>query len=260
MIDIYSFPDEPAPIDTLAEDPRIPDDRQLAGCSLEGQDPCTFIYPVREYRPPDIVNLEDYIWGKNGLFPWPPFFGCEEFSEEYRLRDMVWYFMDIPVSDPDEPTFRPGKPIPLFINHFVQVMEDPRHWDVVQRRNMEIWAAFMQYCHYFSVDIYPDVGGAPLSEIATYLDEMHQARQDMWRGEGVAFGYPFELTRPDWWASMRQWRLPKLWFVLRFGDWWGWEGYRLPDGTLSGQWHNDFCEKNEAPRCPRPEEYVAMTY
>jgi len=260
LIDLVSLVDEPMPIDTHARRGNLPDWEQKDGCTLEGQAPFTFAYPILTYRPSGgVVNLEDYIQGKEEPYapPWQPFFGSEGFSEEYRLKNMVLYFLDIPVSDPPE-TFRPGKPVPLFINQLSQGNFSSAGFRL---RNRNIWAAFMQYCHYFSVDLYPDLAGKPLSEVAMGLDQMHQAREEMWRGEGpFRGGWPYSETRPYWWACMAEWRLPKLWFVLHFGDWWNWKARSRGE---AGEWVDEIAGVKDyggVGRCAAPTEYKAMAY
>ncbi|MBN2207709.1 MAG: hypothetical protein JW759_00195, partial [Candidatus Coatesbacteria bacterium] len=253
LIDLVSLVDEPMPIDTLADDKKIPAWRKKQGCSLEEQAPFTFNFPMDIYWPEELtgpVNLEDYILGKRDVSEGAPsqaFFG----PEQWRVRDMVLYFTF---------AFRQGKPVPLFINQLSQ--GDFDHVGV-QTRNREIWAAFMQYCHYFSVDKYPDLEGAPLSEVARRLDQMHQAREEMWRGEGPFGGrWPYDQTRPYWWDCMAAWRLPKLWFVLHFGDWWGWATEEGSRGE-AGAWVDEIGNPKGyggVGRCAAPEEYKAMAY
>jgi len=249
-IDIYGLPDEPLPIHTWQN---AADGRLKAGCWMEAQDPCTFPHPLGGGSLGTQIYLPNYIedflndpnpapqvffgqGDKNGPFPYPD-------RGETRVLDTVNYLIGNPLGR-DYGAFSPGRHVPLFLNHLSFGVERGGPAD----RNTAIWAAFMQYVHYFSVDVYPDKGDTPLTEIAYMLDWMHECRGKMWNGgDWLMKEQDFLVTIPNeflplvgadsWGEYMRQLGLPKLWFVLLFGDWWMWD--QLDYGN-TGRWHNDF--------------------
>ncbi|MBN1592420.1 MAG: hypothetical protein JW941_04100, partial [Candidatus Coatesbacteria bacterium] len=243
-IDIVALPDEPMPILTSAYYGDIPAERQREGCSLEEQIPCAFAHPVEGSWLGFEVWLEDYIrYRYNEDEPAQVFFGQGEISGnprwgEARVKNTVEFFRDVLNPPWVTETFWPGHKMPLFLNH-LYVHTRSR----APAMNKPIWAAFMQYCNYYSVDVYPDMGDRPLTEIAYMLDLLHECRRLMWAGGSTYLNqHYFQVTIPDWtenWGeTMREFGLPKLWFVIRFGDWWTWTP-EIGKYGRQGSWTNE---------------------
>ncbi len=238
-IDIVAVVDEPRPIRTVE---REEDPPSLSGCSYLGPGESFACWPLESANLDpehswDWLKLADYDkWTKDGEEYLQVFFA----PTERRVQRMCYLLNQIGLSS--DQRFRP-----LFINLFAQ----GHPGDAWAFRRKEIWRKFMKYCHYFSIDYYPVKWGTPLTRVACFLDEMHEAREQMWAAGNTA--------EENWVEDWKRCGLPFLWFVLDFGDWWSW-GFGSEDDPHPGwSWRHEIGDPSRR-RCPTEDEYKAMTY
>jgi len=250
-IDIMAVVDEPMPIRTDIEVPN----GSASGCTYEespaGQEPEFPCWP-KESAPYGSVIGRDYVrWRREKpdieepeIDAWQVFFDSEGHYPglDQRVHNLCHYLNQLR---------GPENPIPLHINMLIQKAETIDSWFTKATRRTCVWARFMPYCHIFSLDLYPEKVGLPLSRVATFMDEMHEARRLAW-GESLTYTCEHQADQP-WLDQWRQCRLPELWWVLDCSDDWGW----IPDPE-PGHWER--CTLPGCGKCPTERQYKAMTY
>ena len=246
-MDIVTLPDEPVPIDTLWTD--VP--AGFWGCEGPADN------PTRE--------MACYPHTPAGINAWRDPIRAEDYTErQFPDRDNTspQVFFDAPAGRFPDPEWdcrlkntcdyvrvriaRRG--LPLHINLFTQLGEG---CDKNSNR-VDIWKRFMPFVDYFSIDYYPTKFRDPLAWVAQMMDEMHEARDSLNLGGAAGSPVAVPVQRVGQSPALPQAipaLKPELWFVLDFGDGWGWD-------PKKGQWGSF----GDYPGCPTDREYECMTY